>query len=410
MKDLKPLFTFIDKNKDQMIDLQTDLSAIEAMSPDNNGHGEWEKSLKLLEWVKKLGFTSIEEYHAPDKRVPQAKRPNLVVSLQGQVSRQLWIMTHMDVVPPGNLSLWKSDPFKVEVRGGKLVGRGVEDNQQGLVASLFALSSYLSQNVKPYFTVKLLFVADEETGSDYGIKYLLKKHLSLFKPDDLILVPDGGNPEGTMIEIAEKSILWLKFRVLGKQCHASMPQKGINAFEAGSHLVVALSDLRREFSGENALFDPPVSTFEPTKKEANVPNVNTLPGEDVFYLDCRILPEIEVEKVLASINMKIKEIEKQWGVKISYEILHRESSPPTPANSDLVNLVKAGVKHVYKNDARPMGIGGGTVAAHLREKKYDTVVWSTIEENAHMPNESARISNMVNDAKVMAFLMAGGES
>ena len=43
--------------------------------------------------------------------------------------------------------------------------------------------------------------------------------------------------DGSEIEIAEKSILWLRFRVRGKQCHASTPQKGINAFEAGAELT-----------------------------------------------------------------------------------------------------------------------------------------------------------------------------
>ena len=47
-------------------------------------------------------------------------------------------------------------------------------------------------------------------------------------------MPDAGNENGTMIEVAEKSILWLKFKILGKQTHGSMPEKGINAFKAAS--------------------------------------------------------------------------------------------------------------------------------------------------------------------------------
>ena len=48
------------------------------------------------------------------------------------------------------------------------------------------------------------------------------------------------------------------------------------------------------------LFQPPCCTFVPTRHEENVPNINSLPGKDVFYIDCRILPGISHDDVLAS--------------------------------------------------------------------------------------------------------------
>jgi len=117
---------------------------------------------------------------------------------------------------------------------------------------------------------------------------------NLFHHDDLIIVPDSGNPEGSLIEVAEKSMLWLCFKTKGKQCHGSNPHLGNNAFTAASYLVTKLTKLRKIFSNTDPLFDPPQSTFEPTKKEANVGNINTIPGEDVFCMDCRVLPEYDL--------------------------------------------------------------------------------------------------------------------
>ena len=105
-------------------------------------------------------------------------------------------------------------------------------------------------------------------------------------------MPDAGSEDGTMIEVAEKSILWLRLTLLGQQGHASRPQRAENTLRAAAHVIVALDELHREFPGQNPLFRPPESTFEPTRKEANVGNINTIPGRDVFYLDCRVLPEI----------------------------------------------------------------------------------------------------------------------
>ena len=89
----------------------------------------------------------------------------------------------------------------------------------------------------PERTIKLLFVADEEVGSKHGIQYLPRK-IFPFQQRGLILIPDGGNAEGTEIEVAEKNILWLKVRTIGKQTHAAMPDKGVNAFLAASDLAL----------------------------------------------------------------------------------------------------------------------------------------------------------------------------
>jgi succinyl-diaminopimelate desuccinylase len=252
--------------------------------------------------------------------------------------------------------------------------------------------------------VKLLFVADEETGSEFGIKYLLDNY-NLFREKDFILVPDGGNEHGNMIEIAEKSILWLQFRTIGRQCHASAPAHGINSFLAASDMVLQLHKLNEEFNEKDPIFDPPVSTFSPTKKEANVPNVNTIPGDDIFYMDCRILPSIDLDKVLVRIAEILTIIEKKYNVQTAYTVIQRASSPPTPADTPIVKTLKQAIMRIYNIEGKEMGIGGGTVAAPLRRKGYDTVVWSKIDETAHSPNEYCIIDNMVGDSKVMADIM-----
>jgi len=132
----------------------------------------------------------------------------------------------------------------------------------------------------------------------------------VFRKDDIIVVPDFGNEEGTMIEVAEKSLLWLRFRTIGSQCHASEPSLGRNAFVAASHLVTKLGDLYHIFDTVDPLYYPPISTFEPTSKDANVPNINTIPGKDVFHMDCRILPQYNLDEVISNIRAMADEVEK----------------------------------------------------------------------------------------------------
>jgi succinyl-diaminopimelate desuccinylase len=395
----------IAEKRDQIIELQRALTAVPALGPQNGGTGEWDKAQVLVSWLGTLGLGPCEFHPSPDPRVPKGERPNVIVTIPGRASDgTFWIMSHLDIVPPGEMSLWESDPYTLVVNGDRLIGRGVEDNQQGLVASVFAAACVQELGLTPARTVKLLFVADEETGSQLGVQYLVAKG-GLFRTRDRALVPDGGSPDGSQIEIAEKSILWLRFKVRGKQCHASTPQKGINAFEAGSHLVVRLGALADLFPATDPLFEPPVSTFTPTKKEANVPNINTLPGEDVFHLDCRVLPRENLDEVVRATREITDGIQRDFGVSVEIQEIQKGSSPPTPADAPLVASLKRAIKSVYGVEGATVGIGGGTVGAFLRKEGIPTVVWSRLEEAAHQPNEHCLLSNLMGDSLVMAMMM-----
>ncbi len=402
----KALFKKIDTYKSTVIDLQTHMIACPAVSPHEGGEGEHAKAAYLLGVLKSMKFDEVSLIKVKDAKAKDGYRPNIVAKYYGQnKNKTLWIMAHMDVVPPGDLSLWKTDPFKAVVKGDKIYGRGSEDNQQGLVSGILAVKAMMELGIRPPCNYALLLNADEEIGSQYGIVEVLKKHRKIFGKQDAFLVPDGGNPQGTMVEVAEKNMLWLQFTVLGQQTHASTPHSGNNAHRASAYLVVKLDDLHKKFNKKNALFAPEsASTFEPTKKTANVPNINTIPGSDVFCLDCRILPCYKNEDVLKEVHKIMAGIEKQFKVKVKLDVLQRHASLPTDKNAEIVKLTTAAAKAIYKNNPRPMGVGGGTVGAYLRNEGYPTVVFSKLDDLAHQPNEYSSIKNTLGDAKVFAHI------
>ena len=149
----------------------------------------------------------------------------------------------------------------------------------------------------------------------------------------------------------------------------------------------------------------PESTFEPTRKDRNVDAVNIIPGEDITYFDCRILPNYDVDEVLAEITRVTAEFEKKTGATITFEVLQKQIAPKLKdGNSEMVALLKKAIKDARGLDARVGGIGGGTCAAFFRKAGIPAVVWSTVDEVAHQPNEYAKIKNMVDDAKIFALL------
>jgi len=411
MKDVNLIWKEIEALRDEMVNVLVELVRIPAISPDSGGEGEYDKAQKLLEIIKDWPFDKVEVYNAPDERAKNGVRPNILAYYygeQGEKSPRLWVLTHLDVVPPGDLSKWTvTKPFEPLVKDGKIYGRGSEDNGQSLVASLYAVKALMNLGIRPKRTIILAFVSDEETGSKYGLEWLMKEHPEVFRKDDLVLVPDAGNSEGSFIEVAEKSRLMFQVKTIGRQTHAMSPEKGINAHLIGMKFATTLHEmLYKQYSEENVLFDPPISTFEPTKKEKNVDAINIIPGEDVLYFDCRVLPEHNLDDILDTIHELARVFEKVYGAKINISVLRKFEAPePTPEDSEIVILLKKSLQMLRNITPKAGGIGGGTFAAFFRKLGIPAVVWCTCDETAHQPNEYAKIENMVEDAKVFATIL-----
>jgi len=227
----------------------------------------------------------------------------------------------------------------------------------------------------------------------------------MFKPNDIIIIPDYGDAEGLGIEVAEKSVLWAKFYVKGKATHGATPEHGINAHKAGASLIVKLDQLYKTYNKKEKLFSPPISTFEPTKKEIDVQNIGTIPGQDTFYFDCRILPSYDLEDVKKSMRISCDEIESRFGVTADINYICAYSAPPpTPEDTPAVEAIKKAVKNVTEKDTFTLGIGGHTVAAPFRELNLPAVCWCTIDETLHKPNEYCVIDNVLKDARIFAHI------
>ena len=395
---------FLQNSRRDIVELETLLTSIPAIAPEGGGDGETKKCDALERWLKEKGFSDVQRFEAPDSRVSSGSRPSLVVTIPGKDdSQRVWVMAHIDVVPVGDPSLWKTDPWKVVEKDGKLIGRGVEDNQQGLCSAAFAGLYLIKNGIVPSNTVKLLFVADEENGSEYGVKWLLE-NTQLFRKNDLVLIPDGGDSEGRTIEIAEKNLLWLRVHVIGKQTHGSRPDSGANACLAACALSVQFNELEKIFNKRDPLFEPDYSTFQPTKREKNVDSINIIPGEDWFCMDCRILPCYSLAEVLSKVDEACREVEAKYNVKIEYTTPQKSESPATPVDAPVAQKLAAAIKKVHNIDAKFIGIGGGTVGAELRRCGIDAVVWSTLDDQAHQPNEYCLISNLIKDAQTLIEL------
>jgi succinyl-diaminopimelate desuccinylase len=180
-----------------------------------------------------------------------------------------------------------------------------------------------------------------------------------------------------------------------------------NAHEAGNELAYKLNkELKETYDARDELFDPPYSTFELTMKVANVSNVNTIPGEDVFFMDCRVLPSYDTQEVLDDVRGVMKRVGESYQMPIQLSLSqHEQAAPITDSDSRVVTLLSDAIRQVIGVEPRVGGIGGGTCAAFFRRKGFNAAVWAKIDESAHSANEYTWIENLVQMTKVFALMM-----
>lgn len=380
------------------IDLYSKMIEINAVNPSGGGPGENNRAefLKgeILKWSDLIKF---EEYVTESNGI---KRPNLLFLYDRGKEKTVWFVAHMDTVSEGDLSLWKYPPFKATIEDDKIYGRGTCDNGQGTISSLYALKHFIDHPEEIQNNIGVILVADEEAGSKFGIGYVLEHRK--FASNDKFVVPDYGTPKGDSVEISEKGLMWLKVTVIGQQCHASTPDAGKNAHRMARNLETRLDEaLHSRFNELNEQFVVPSSTFEPTRVDPGTTSINIIPGKESFYFDMRVLPQYSLDEVMKEVKTVTEHFCEETKSDVLVEAINRaEPSSNTPDGKEFVDLFIESVKKVKGIDVKRVGIGGGTCGAFFRQKGLDTIVWSTLDETEHMPNEYAKISNVVGDAEV----------
>jgi len=399
--ELEHILEKIEGAREDMVRVMSEMIRIPALAPVNGGNGEGKRAGMLAGCLE--GYDSVIRVDVPDDHDPSVLRPNILAKKNGKGKGTVWIVAHTDTVPAGDLQDWKTDPFEPVVKDGRIYGRGTEDNGQAVISSMFA-SKFIPKEALSKMSIGIAYVADEETSSKMGIEHLIKE--GHFSKDDVFIVPDWGTPEGSLIDVAEKNLIWLQFNVTGRSTHGSTPDKGINAFRVGTEFLMdILAEFRKEFPNENEMFIPKISTFEPTKCSGTVKNVNTIPGNFEFSMDIRVIPEYHQDEVVAVAERIARKHEDATGAKIEIsEIQRHVSGKVSSTEGEIFDSLMDSIESIVGRRPRPVGVGGATCANFFRKEGYDAYVWQHGGGTLHGPNEYVVIDNLVIDAKVFASL------
>ena len=267
------------------LDLVRDLIAFDTTSRDSN--------LKLIDYAQSL----LEKAGARCRRSYNAEgdKANLFATLGPDGDGGFVLSGHTDVVPVDGQD-WSSDPFKPEVRDGKLYGRGACD-MKGFVGTALALAPQIAK-AKLTRPIHFALSYDEEVGC-VGVKSLLDDLKAQGIKPGLAII---GEPTLMTIVGAHKGGAKLVTRCCGREHHSSGPEKGANAVMMAGEFVTLLDSVWDELRADSdSRFDPPHSTVQATVIQGGTA-VNILAKEAEVTWEYRCLPDRDPDKIIARVK------------------------------------------------------------------------------------------------------------
>ena len=323
--------------------------------------------------------------------------------------KEFGLFSHLDVVP--ELEGWFGDPYKVEVRDGWAIGRGISDNKGAAVASMFALE-YLRTQAHPRHNWLLFFGLNEESGMR-DLAYFLKHHSA----PAVSLVPDAAFPvcyaekshinirvrfdlshvnilsmhAGTVVNIvpgdAEAFITdkarfeeepanignlpAIKVSAKGLSAHASLPDQGVNAIAKLAEELLAsdllnaegckVMELVQTLAGDNHGVVAGVNRVDPDLGDtSHACSLARVEGRELFLtFDIRFPATTKAQEI----SDQLKAFYQERGLGI--EVLRFDDALPKDPHAPLIAKLTEIVNEVKGSKLVPYTMGGGTYARRL---------------------------------------------
>ncbi len=222
---------------------------------------------------------------------------------------------HTDVVPPGDVALWKHDPFAATIANGTLYGRGAVDMKTAVACFVAAAARFLETG-KPYGSISLLITGDEEgptniNGTKRALKWLDEQGERL--SHCLVGEPTANATSGDVLKIGRRGTMNVKLTVTGTQGHAAYPAKANNPIPALAELVTALANWKLDDGTDH--FDP--STLAFTTVDVGNPATNVIPAGARAGFNIRFNDRHRSADLVAHIEAEAAKIASARGVAIA---------------------------------------------------------------------------------------------
>lgn len=332
----------------------------------------------MAERLSKIGFNC--------ESLPAEEVLNLWAT-RGNDGPLLVFAGHTDVVPPGPLEHWDSDPFTPTECDGFLFGRGAADMKSSLAAMIVATESFVKKHPNHKGRIGFLITADEEGPAVYGTRHVVDTLMARGESIDWCLVgePSSTSLLGDTIKNGRRGSINATLIIKGKQGHVAYPHLADNPMHKAFEVLQQLSAL--EWDQGNDFFDPTQLQFSNIQSGTGATNV--IPGELTAIFNLRFSTEISAD----GIKEKCQAVLDESGV--DYEIDWQLSGNPFLTEpGELVDAATKSISDVTGVDT-VLSTGGGTSDGRFIAKMGGQIIeLGVINESIHQRNEHVLISDI----------------
>lgn len=382
------------------------------------------------------------------------KRPNLIAELDATEERPepgIILANHLDTVEFDSKE-WSKNPLSGQISEGRVWGRGAIDMKGMAVMQLIAFLEAKRSNIPRKRKLMYLALADEESGSNLGGRYITSQHKSIFEGYEYALNEGGVATRDIVvkgstifnIQYAEKGNIWLRAKIIGVSGHGSTPPptyptltlidffNEVRALETEIQITPetssffyqlgTISDFPTSFflkNANNPLIKPLLSGTIRSNRHLTAMTTNTksitgfrtsegeegenvIAGEASGRLDIRTLPGVDI----AEFTKKIEKIAEKHKVEIKFTDINPADS--TPIETDFFRTLAAvSVTKFPKSTVTPFLSPGKTDNAYLRRigiKCYGlipAVLESKDIDTMHGKDENITIDNLELGSKII---------
>jgi succinyl-diaminopimelate desuccinylase len=293
---------------------------------------------------------------------------------------------HVDVVPPGPVNEWTSDPFTPAERGGELYGRGAAD-MKGPVAAMITAAERAAQLHAGRGAIAILLTSDEEGDAVDGTAAVVSILRESGETIDACIVGEPTSAErfGDTIKNGRRGSLNGRLRVRGQQCHIAYPERGRNPIHDAVPAIAAL--VATDWDRGNEYFQP--TSFQISNIHAGTGASNVIPGTLDVSFNFRFSPESSASSLQARVREILDRAHMQY--ELEWTLI---GEPFMTARGPLTDALSAAVEGVAGVRPALSTSGGTSDGRFLAKVAREVVEFGPLNESIHKIDEHIRIADL----------------
>jgi succinyl-diaminopimelate desuccinylase len=294
---------------------------------------------------------------------------------------------HTDVVPPGPLHEWHSDPFTPDIRDGMLYGRGAADMKGSLAAMITACERFLHDNTDLKGSIAFLITSDEEGPAVNGTVKVIETLQNRNENIDWCLVgePSSTDKIGDIVKNGRRGSLGCRLTIKGIQGHVAYPHLAKNPIH---EFAAALDELAHTTWDEGNAFFPP-TTFQVSNINAGTGATNVIPGELEVIFNFRF----STEQTPETLQQRVSEILDRHNQ--SYDIEWNLSGMSfLTASGKLIDAGQQAIVEVTGHETKLSTTGGTSDGRFIAPTGAQVIELGPVNATIHKINECTSVEEL----------------